>query len=198
MEAQSSTQHHDAAVPHGIHIFIGDVVGQGDRCLARIRLGLAADVELAALQINPVGLQLRIEIVREAELAMNRQTAQGRGIDVEDNVLVPTDRHRAACARHLPVGPGRGIGPARPLGQRRACVCGHVHMGVRFLGAGFGPCAEQKGHRKQQSWKQQAKWHVHDGDPLSRDRESRFLYLGMKLQRIGRFAKLLSGGGCRG
>ena len=93
---------HDPAVAHGVDVFIGDVVGQRDRRLARIGLGLAADGQLAACNIDPLGLELDIEIVRKAELAVDRQAAQRRRTDVEDHCPCPgRDRHRVAFARHL-------------------------------------------------------------------------------------------------
>ena len=139
VQVQGAAQHHDATVPHGIDVFIGEIVGQGDRRLVRIGLGLAADVELAALHIDPLGRQREIAIVRKAELAVDRQAAQRRRTDVENDVLVPADRHRVAFARHLAVGPGRRIRPARPLDRRSRRLC-----------AGFRP-QKQKGRRKQQA-----------------------------------------------
>ena len=187
VQVQRPEQHHDPAVPHGIDVFIGDVVGEGDRRLVRIGLGFAADVQFAARHIDPLGRQIEIAIVRKAELAVDRQTAQRRRTDVEDDVLAPANRHRVIRARHLPVGPGRRIGPARPVDRRRRW------LRVCFLSAGFRPDPKQEGRRNQQGKQNQARLHVHDVDPLTRDRVSRNLHLNLTLQHMGRFAKPLSG-----
>ena len=74
--------------------------------------GLAADLQLAPAQVDPLGFELDIAIVRKAELAVDGQAAQRRRIDVEDDFHVAADRDGVAFARHLPAGPGGRIGPA--------------------------------------------------------------------------------------
>src|SRR6478735_4637861 len=73
-------------------------------------------------------------------------------------------------------------------------VCDRARMlvCVIFLGSNSSASAKQESHWKQSNT-EQARWHAHDVHPLSRDFGSRALCLGRSLQRIGRFAKLLSG-----
>src|SRR5690606_27286001 len=70
VQAELAAHQHDAAVAHRVDVFTRMIVGQRDRGLASIRLGLAADVEFAAAQINPLGLEVDIAVVRKPELAV--------------------------------------------------------------------------------------------------------------------------------
>ncbi len=191
MQAQDAPQEHDPAVAHAVDVFTRDVVGQGDRGLVQIGMGLAADVQLAARQIDPVGLQLEIAGVREAELAVDGQAAQRRRTDVEDDVLVPADRHRVAFAWDLAIGPGRRIRPARPVGRRsrRLRRHGHGHVVVGFLSAGLSPHPEQQRDGNKQGETEQATLRAHDVTP--RDPRVPYFFLDMVLQRTGGFAKPL-------
>ncbi len=141
VQAQGAAQHHDAAVAHGVDVLILDGVGQGDGRLAGVGLGLAADVQLAAGQVDPLGRQLQILVVGEAELAVDGQAAERRRTDVEDDVPVPADGHRLARARHLAARPGLGVRPQRRLdpGRRRGRGRAHVHVRVGVLSGGLSP-----------------------------------------------------------
>ena len=162
VQAEGSAQQHDPTVAHGVDVLVLDVVGQGDDGLARVGMGLAADVELAAGQIDPVGPQLEVPVVGEAEPALDRQAAQGRRTDVEDEAPVARDGHRVAFARDLAVGPGLGIGPARRADRRRrGRGRGHLHVRVVFLSAGRGRRAERERRRQEPSQTKPARWHAH-------------------------------------
>ena len=116
VQVQRSARDHDAAVTHAGHdVFIGDGIGERDRRVARVRGGFAADRELA-VQHDPLGRQLEVGVVRERELAVDRETAERGRADVEDHVLVAADRDLVAGDWHLAVRPGRGIGPVRRSG----------------------------------------------------------------------------------
>src|SRR5690606_1153136 len=71
VQAELAAHQHDAAVAHRVDVFAWELVGERDRGLAGVRLVLAADVELAAAQINPLGLEVHIAVVRKPELAID-------------------------------------------------------------------------------------------------------------------------------
>src|SRR5690606_26595139 len=48
VQAELAAHQHNAAIAHGVDVFARMIVGERDRGLAGIRLGLTADVELAA------------------------------------------------------------------------------------------------------------------------------------------------------
>ena len=72
VQVQGSAREHDAAVAHAHHLFVFDVVGEGDGRLVRERLGFGADLQLA-VHHDPLGGQLKVRLVREAELAVDGQ-----------------------------------------------------------------------------------------------------------------------------
>src|SRR6185503_17022714 len=116
VQVQCAARDHDPAVTHAGHdVFVGDGVGEGDRRVARVRARFAADRELA-VQHDPLGGQLEVGVVRERELAVDRETAERGRADVEDHVLVAADRDLVAGDWHLAVRPGRRIGPVRRSG----------------------------------------------------------------------------------
>ena len=93
MQVQGSTHHHDPAVTAVIrstdstHIFVFDVVGEGNCGLARMGPGFGADFQFP-VHHDPFGGQFQIFIVRKAQFAVDRQTAQRRRSDIEDDVHV--------------------------------------------------------------------------------------------------------------
>jgi hypothetical protein len=128
VQAQRAAHDHDPAVTlvvatHATEVFVFDVVGEGDGRLARVGVGLAANLELA-VQHDPLGRQLEVLVVGEAEFAVDRQTAQRRRSDVEENVLAGGNRDLVACGRNLAVWPRRRIRPARLLDRRRFSFLG--------------------------------------------------------------------------
>src|SRR5690606_26198898 len=101
---------------HRVDVLAGHVVDQGDRGIAGMRPVLAADMQLA-VQYDPVGDQLDIAIVREAELAVDRQAAKRGRADIEHHFPVSVDDDGLAFTRYPAVGPGRRIGPKRSLSR---------------------------------------------------------------------------------
>ena len=92
VQVQGSAHEHDPAVTavirstHSTDIFVFDVVGEGNGRLARVGPGFGADFQFP-VQHDPLGGQFKVGIVGEAEFAVDRQTAQRRRTDVEDDVL---------------------------------------------------------------------------------------------------------------
>ena len=68
-----------------------------------------ADLQLA-VQHDPLGGQFEVLIVREAQLAVDRQTVQRRRTDIEDDVHVLADGDNGVFGGHLLVGPS-GMDP---------------------------------------------------------------------------------------
>src|SRR6185503_12591150 len=82
----------------------------GDGRLACVGFGFGAYFQLP-VHHDPLGGQLDVGFVREAELAFDMQAAQRRRTDVEDHVLATFNGDFIACAWHLPVRPGGRIRP---------------------------------------------------------------------------------------
>jgi hypothetical protein len=139
MQAERATQHEDAAVAHGADVFIGDIVGQGNDGIACVALRLAADLQFAASQIDPLGGEVDVAIISEAELAVDGEAAQRWGRDVEDDAAVARNGHRVAGTRHLAIGPGLGVRPARLLHCLHRRLVRHAHVGMIMLRAGRRP-----------------------------------------------------------
>ena len=120
VQVQGSAHEHDPAVnavirsTHSTDIFVFDVVGEGNGRLARMGPGFGADFQFP-VQHDPLGGQFKVGIVCEAEFAVDRQTAQRRRTDVEDDVLARCNGDLVACAGHASVWPGGRIRPARRL-----------------------------------------------------------------------------------
>ncbi len=150
VQAQRAAHEHDPAVAHGVDVLVGHLVGQGDRRVVPVGFGLAADLQLAAPQVDPLGVEPDVAIVREAELAVDRQAAQRGRIDVQDHVDVAGDDDGIAFAGHFPVGPGGGIGPAHRPDRCKGRIRrgGGVRVGVAFLGRNARPRAEREGREK--------------------------------------------------
>jgi len=123
VQVQGSTHHHDPAVTavsrstHSTHIFVFDVVGEGNCGLSRMGLGFGADFQLP-VHHHPLGGQFEILIVRKAQFAVDRQTAQRRRRDVEDDVCIVLNGDHSIFGRHLFVRPGSWIRPALRAGRR--------------------------------------------------------------------------------
>src|SRR5690606_23774129 len=56
VQAQRSPHHHDPAIAHGVDVLALDLVGQGDRGLARVGPRFRANLQFTPAQIDPVGL----------------------------------------------------------------------------------------------------------------------------------------------
>ena len=122
VQVQRAARDHDPAVAHaGHHVFILDVIGEGDGRVARVGARFAADRQLP-VQHDPLGGQFQVGIVGEGEFAVDGQTAQRGRTDVEDHVLVSADGDLVARDRHLAVWPGVRIRPLRRLGRRRSGI----------------------------------------------------------------------------
>ena len=104
--------------PIVMYVFTRDVIGQGNGRIARVGVGFTANLQLP-VQHDPLGGQFKISIVCEAQFAVDRQTAQRRRTDIEDNVHVFANGDCGAFAWHLPVRPGGRIRPALPFDRRR-------------------------------------------------------------------------------
>ena len=101
MQVQCAARDHDAAVTHADHDVLAlDVVGEGDGRLAGVGLGFGANGQLA-VQHDPLGGQLQVGVVGEAELAVDGHAAQGGRADVQHHVLVLADDDLVACGWHL-------------------------------------------------------------------------------------------------
>src|SRR5690606_8091925 len=119
---QRAARDHDAAIAHaGHHVLALYVIREGDRGVACVRPVCGADLELA-VQHDPLGGQLEVGVVREDELAVDREPCKRRRADVEDHFLVPGDDDLFAFRRHLAVRPGAGIGPSQRTGRRRSGI----------------------------------------------------------------------------
>src|SRR5690606_22853253 len=118
MQAQRPAGNQDPAVTHAVDVLVGDVVGQGDRRVARVGLALAADLECPAEQ-NPLGRELEILVIRKAEPAVDMHAIERRRTDVEDDVHACGDRDDVAFLGHRPAGPRGRIGPQPSLDRRR-------------------------------------------------------------------------------
>src|SRR5690606_39853398 len=81
VQAQRAAYQHDPAVAHRVDVLTGDRVGQRDRRLAGVGPVLAADVQLAAAQVDPLALDTDVDVVGDGQPAVDRQAAQGRRID---------------------------------------------------------------------------------------------------------------------
>src|SRR5690606_13784069 len=111
VQVQCAAGDHDAAVTHAGHDLLAlDVVGEGDRRLARVRAGGRADLQLA-VQHDPLGRQLQVGVVGEAELADDGKAAKGGRADVQHHVHVLADDDLVTCGWHRLVRPGGWIGP---------------------------------------------------------------------------------------
>ena len=122
VQVQGSAHDHDSAVTHTLHgLFIRDGVGEGNRRLARVGAGLGADFQFP-MQHDPLGGQFKVGSVGEAEFAVDRQTAQRRRSDVEDDVLARGNGDLVTGAGHASVWPGGSIRPARLPGRRRSSI----------------------------------------------------------------------------
>ena len=132
MQVQGSTHHHDPAVTAVIrstrssHIFVFDVVGEGNCGLARMGPGFGADFQFP-VHHDPFGGQFQIFIVRKAQFAVDRQTAQRRRRDVEDDVHILFNGDHSIFGRHLFVRPGGWIRPALRASRRRSLLLSLNH-----------------------------------------------------------------------
>jgi hypothetical protein len=109
--------------------------------LACMGPGFGADFQFP-VQHDPLGDEFEVGIVREAEFAVDRQTAQRRRTDVEDYFLARWNDDLVTGARHASVWPGGRIRPARPHGRRRSS----------FLGLNDSEYADE-----QECWKERSK-----------------------------------------
>src|SRR5262249_446444 len=103
---------------HSTHIFVFDVVSEGNGRLARVGFGFRANLQLP-VDHDPLGGQFQIFIVRKAQFAVDRQTAHRRRTDIEDTPHVSAEGARGASGWPLLVGQGGWIGPAPPFAGRR-------------------------------------------------------------------------------
>src|SRR5687767_7985121 len=103
--------------------------------------GFGADFQFPVQQ-DPLGGQFKVSVVGKAEFAVDRQTAQRRRTDVEDDFLACWNGDLVACDRYLAVWPGGRIGPVRRPGRRRSS----------FLGLNDSEYADE-----QECWKERSK-----------------------------------------
>jgi hypothetical protein len=147
VQVQGSAHERDPAVAavirstHSTYVFVFDVVGEGNCRLACMGPGFGADFQFPVQQ-DPLGGQFKVSVVGEAEFAVDRQAAQHRRTDVEDDVLARCNGDLVTCAGHASVWPGGRIRPARLLGRRR----------FSFLGLNDSENAED-----QECWKERSK-----------------------------------------
>ena len=115
MQVERSAHQHDSAIAavastHATEVFVLEVIGEGDGGLVRVGLGFGADLQLA-VHHDPLGAQLEILIICEAQFAVDGQTMYGRRT-VEDHVHVLLNGDDGIFARHLFVRPSGRIRPA--------------------------------------------------------------------------------------
>src|SRR5690606_30708075 len=110
VQVQGPAGDQDPAVSHAVDVFARDIVGQGDRRIARVRLALVTDLQLPAQQY-PLGGELEIRVVGKAELAVDIHAMQRRRTDIEDDVQTRADSDYVTLLGNGPAGPGGWIGP---------------------------------------------------------------------------------------
>ena len=131
VQVQGAARHHDAAVSHAVDVFIGHIVGQGDGRVARMRLAFRADLQFATHE-DPLGGELEILVVTEAEHAVNVNAVQGRRIDVKNDIHALADGDDITRFWHRPTGPDGGVGPLPPFdrgGTLAQCSCAERETG---------------------------------------------------------------------
>ena len=121
VQVQRAAREHDAPIAHAHQLLTLDVVGQRDGGLVLVGLGFGADLQLP-VHHDPLGGQGQVGLVREAQLAVDRQAVQRRWTHVQHHVLATCDLHLVAGDRHLVVRPGGRIRPAHHLGRRLSCL----------------------------------------------------------------------------
>src|SRR6185436_9320524 len=96
VQVQGSAHEHDPAVnavirsAHSTYVFVFDVVSEGNCRLARVWGLFSTNLQLP-VQHDPLGGQLKILIVCEAQFAVDRQTVQRGRAGIEDNIHVLVD-----------------------------------------------------------------------------------------------------------
>jgi hypothetical protein len=156
VQAQGSAHEHDPAVAavtratDTTHVFVFNVVGEGNGRFARVGSGFGADFQ-CPVHHDPFGGQFEIIVVSEAQRAIDRDTAQRRRSDVEDDVHVLLDGDRGVFGWHLLVGPGGRIRPARLLGRRSSSLRLHDSE-----------CADEQEHWKERRNKERAIVRTHE------------------------------------
>ena len=135
VQVQRAARDHDPAVAHAHHaVFVLDVVGEGDGRLARVGLGLGADVQLP-VQHDPLGGQLQVGLSAKLSLPLIVRPLSAGGLTSRSTSLSCGDGDLVACGWHLAVRPGGRIRPARlsvlpalrqsaPERQRTRCRAG--------------------------------------------------------------------------
>ena len=123
VQVQGSAHQHDPAVTAVIpaqstEIFAFDVVREGNGRLVRVGFGFRANLQLP-VQHDPLSGQFKIFVIREAQFAVDRQTAQRRRRGIKNNVHIPINGDSGVWRGHLLVSPSGCIGPAAPLDRRR-------------------------------------------------------------------------------
>jgi hypothetical protein len=149
VQVQSAAHDHDPAVNaltrdtrwRNADVFAFHIVGEGNRRFARVGPGFGADFQFP-VQHDPLGGQLKVLVVCEAESAVDRHTAERRRTDVENDIFIRCNSDLVACEGHLSVRPGGRIRPTRRLGGRRPS----------FLSLNDSECADD-----QECWKERSK-----------------------------------------
>ena len=163
VQVQGSAHEHDPAVTAVIrstraaHVFVFDVVGEGNGRLACMGPGFGADFQFP-VQHDPLGGQFEVSIVCEAEFAIDSQTAQRRRTDVEEHILVLCNGDLVASGWYLPVRPGGRIRPARLSDCRRSGI----------LSLNDSEHAAEQECWKERSKKERAIFFAHDIPPSSK------------------------------
>ena len=170
VQVERAAHQHDAAVAHGVDVLALDRVGERDRGGAGKRASLAADRQLAAGQVDPLGGQREIALVGEGQLALHDDAAQRGRRNVEHHLDIARDRHRIAFGGNPSAGPCRRIGPAQRAHRCRSLVGGHGHTGMVLCLDGAG--TQEQRHGKKRNRQKQARLQVHGTYPLERNPES--------------------------
>jgi hypothetical protein len=151
VQVQGAAHDHDSAVAHILHgLFITDVIGQGNGRFAGVGSGRGTDFQFP-MQHDPLGSQFKVAIVCEAEFAFDRQTAERRRSDVEDDVLARGNGDLVTCAGYAAVWPGGSIRPARLSECRRSGI----------LSLNDSECADEQECRQERSKQERAMLRSH-------------------------------------
>src|SRR5690606_31919356 len=120
VQVQGTAGNHDPAVTHAGHdVFTWHVVREGDGCIARVRVGLGANLQLTGYG-DPFGGQFEISLIRKSELAVEVNTVQSRWTDVENDIHALTNGHDVASPWNISTRPG---GCIRPVSAADRLLC---------------------------------------------------------------------------
>src|SRR6185437_5336515 len=108
MQVQGSALDHDPAVAHSIVFFTMNIVGESDGRLARVGFGFSADLQFPEHH-DPLGGELDVGFVREAEFACDMQAVQRGRTDIQEHILAFFNGDRIPALGTFPSGQVAGF-----------------------------------------------------------------------------------------